>query len=261
MQLVLSIFPGIDLLGRGFEAEGFCVVRGPDLLWGADVREFQPVANRFDGIIGGSPCQDFSNARRDKPSGYGVEMLQQFARVIDEAIPSWFLLENVPHVPDIVIPGYSVQRFDLRAQEVGLSQGRIRHFQYGSRAGLVLVLSRGSLSVEKTPTVIASDTRRTWSDVCTEQGLPPGFDLPGWSKRAKYRAVGNGVPIPMARYIARAIQNPASPDHIRLCSCGCGRPVHGRAKSALPACRKRLQRSGERVSVTVPGGFMQVPSR
>lgn len=24
-QLVLSLFPGIDLLGRGFEAEGFCV--------------------------------------------------------------------------------------------------------------------------------------------------------------------------------------------------------------------------------------------
>ena len=31
-ELVLSLFPGIDLLGRGFEAEGFCVVRGPDLL-------------------------------------------------------------------------------------------------------------------------------------------------------------------------------------------------------------------------------------
>ena len=26
-ELVLSLFPGVDLLGRGFEAEGFCVVR------------------------------------------------------------------------------------------------------------------------------------------------------------------------------------------------------------------------------------------
>jgi len=32
MQLVLSIFPGIDLLGRGFEAEGFCVVRAAILI-------------------------------------------------------------------------------------------------------------------------------------------------------------------------------------------------------------------------------------
>lgn len=40
-QLVLSLFPGIDLLGRGFEAEGFYVVRGPDLIYGGDIRAFQ----------------------------------------------------------------------------------------------------------------------------------------------------------------------------------------------------------------------------
>lgn len=31
-NLVLSIFPGIGLFDRGFEAAGFCVVRGPDVL-------------------------------------------------------------------------------------------------------------------------------------------------------------------------------------------------------------------------------------
>jgi hypothetical protein len=31
--LVLSLFPGIDLLGHGFELEGFCVVRGPDVIY------------------------------------------------------------------------------------------------------------------------------------------------------------------------------------------------------------------------------------
>ena len=32
-MLVLSLFPGIGLLDMAFEAEGFCVVRGPpDLL-------------------------------------------------------------------------------------------------------------------------------------------------------------------------------------------------------------------------------------
>ena len=39
-DLVLSIFPGIDLLGRAFENEGFCVVRGPDLLWGGDIKNY-----------------------------------------------------------------------------------------------------------------------------------------------------------------------------------------------------------------------------
>lgn len=51
-DLVLSIFPGIDLLGRAFEEEGFCVVRGPDLLWGGDVRAFHPPAGVFGGVIG-----------------------------------------------------------------------------------------------------------------------------------------------------------------------------------------------------------------
>jgi hypothetical protein len=36
--LVLSLFSGIGLLDYAFELEGFTVVRGPDLLWGGDVR-------------------------------------------------------------------------------------------------------------------------------------------------------------------------------------------------------------------------------
>jgi hypothetical protein len=35
------------------EQEGFCVVKGPDVLWGGDIRRFHPLAGRFDGIIGG----------------------------------------------------------------------------------------------------------------------------------------------------------------------------------------------------------------
>lgn len=61
--LVLSLFPGIGLLDRAFEEEGFCVVRGPDLLWGGDVRRFHPPAGLFAGIIGGPPCQAFSQLR------------------------------------------------------------------------------------------------------------------------------------------------------------------------------------------------------
>ena len=98
---VLSIFPGIDLLGRGFEQEGFCVVRGPDLLWGGDIRRFHVPCGSFAGVIGGSPCQDFSQARRNSPSGGGKTLLAEFCRVVLEAQPEWFLLENVPGVPSI----------------------------------------------------------------------------------------------------------------------------------------------------------------
>ena len=54
-MLVLSIFPGIGLLDRAFEEEGFCVVRGPDQLWGGNIKEWSPPPGRFDGIIGGPP--------------------------------------------------------------------------------------------------------------------------------------------------------------------------------------------------------------
>jgi hypothetical protein len=35
----------------------------------------------------------------------------------------------------------------------------------------------------------------------------------------------------------------------RMCACGCGEPVFDRKKWALPACRKRIQRNGERQAV------------
>lgn len=41
-RIILSLFPGIDLLGRAFEEMGFCVVRGPDKLWGGDIKNFRP---------------------------------------------------------------------------------------------------------------------------------------------------------------------------------------------------------------------------
>lgn len=50
--LVLSLFPGIGLLDMAFEAEGFCVVRGPDVLWGGDIRTFHPPADVFEGVSG-----------------------------------------------------------------------------------------------------------------------------------------------------------------------------------------------------------------
>lgn len=141
-NLTLSLFPGVGLLDKAFEAEGFSVVRGPDLIFGGDVRGFHVPAGRFDLVIGGSPCQDFSIARRSEPTGEGVELLGHFVRLVEEAQPAAFLLENVPHVPDVQIAGYQVQRFDLRASECGGKQARLRHFQFGSRRGLILQIER-----------------------------------------------------------------------------------------------------------------------
>lgn len=94
MQLVLSLFPGMDLLGTAFEREGFCVVRGPDKLWGGDIRDFHPPRAVFAGIIGGPPCQKFSTANKINGSP-GIDLIPEFIRVVQEAQPRWLVMENV----------------------------------------------------------------------------------------------------------------------------------------------------------------------
>jgi DNA (cytosine-5)-methyltransferase 1 len=259
-HLILSLFPGIDLLGRAFECEGYCVVRGPDLIFGGQIRDFHAPAGHFTGIIAGSPCQDFSRARRSAPTGYGMEMLWEFARVVAEARPDWWLLENVPTVPNVAIDDYTTQRFDLNARECGMKQSRLRHFQFGSRYGLVLIPDRLPICSSVTPICLATEgsrpNRRGWADFCEAQGLPRDFDLPGWSTTAKYRAVGNGVPIPMGMTVAAAIRDACLRScDVRLCVCGCGRLLEGRQLAASPACRKRMERrrKGDAAIVTNPG--------
>jgi DNA (cytosine-5)-methyltransferase 1 len=252
MSLILSLFPGIDLLGRGFELEGYCVVRGPDTLWGGDIRRFYAPANRFDGIIAGSPCQDFSRKRRAPPTGEGLELLREFGRVVFESQAAWFLLENVPTVPDIQIEGYTVQRFDLNSRECGAAQSRLRHFQFGSKEGLVISPHRRPPTGCAEAVCLASEgestDRRSFADFCELQGLPRDFDLPGWSIAAKYCAVGNGVHVGVARVIARAIRDATCAPRgrritdVRLCACNCGRILTGRQKAATAGCRKRLER-------------------
>lgn len=251
-QLVLSLFPGIDLFGRGFEEEGFCVVRGPDIILGGDIRKFVSAPGRFDGVIGGPPCPDFSRAQRGEPTGYGLEMLEQFRRVVIESAPEWWLMENVSGVPDVRIEGYTHQRIDLNASQCGLRQNRLRHFQFGHRRGLVITVERLPEQPEVERCCVASEgnqiDRRTWADFCELQGLPQNFLLDQFTQSARYRVVGNGVPVPMARMMARAVAGARKPEGFRLCACGCGRPVFGKATSATPACRKRLQRRRENVT-------------
>jgi DNA (cytosine-5)-methyltransferase 1 len=245
--LVLSLFPGAGLLDKGFEREGFAVLRGPDTVFGQDVRSLHLVNHSgvFEGVIGGPPCQDFSRARRRPPSGHGLAMLREYVRIVTEAQPIWWLMENVPGVPDVRITGYVTQRFNLFASEFGLAQERNRSFQFGSRDGVKLCLLRRTQSQKILPAVMATygKDHRTFADVCELQGLPRNFDLPGLSRSAKFRAVGNGVPVPMAAAVAQAIRERARAVTVRLCACDCGRPVTGKQLAATAACRKRLERS------------------
>lgn len=246
-NLILSLFTGAGLLDRGFKQAGFCVVSAGDILWGHDVRDFVPASNGFEGVIGGPPCQDFSRARRTAPTGAGDSAIAEFCRVVTQCRPVWYLMENVPGVPTIILPGYESQRFNINAREVGCQQNRLRCFQWGSCDGSMLVLPR-LLTVSSIPQkcCLASEgkcqNRRTWHDFCKLQGLPDGFDLPGLSLALKYKLVGNGVPVPLAKFLAVGIKNRSFYALTKVCACQCGRPVTDRAYLATAACRQRMKR-------------------
>jgi len=281
VTLVLSLFPGIGMLDRGFELEGFTVVRGPDVIWGGDIRTFHPPPGRFDGIIGGDPCQSHSSlANLVRANGLEPsfpDMTPEYERCVNEARPAWFLRENVPQAPDVKPDGYDVRSFLLdnstldRGDGIGNEQMRKRRWWYGVRDGecpelrqwidfalFVLpdaeyavrggtggihrakvqtvagVAIGGSGKVKVTadaingyrkarckaqsvtgrnegrvggPDVDYSPPSRDLAEMCRLQGLPPVWlDHQPWTMQAKRKMIGNGVAIPMARALARAVR-------------------------------------------------------
>ena len=246
-DLVLSLFPGIGLLDRAFEEEGFCVVRGPDLLWGGDVRRFHPPAGKFDGVIGGPPCQVFSRLRFVNPKAgqkHG-NMIPEFERVVSEAMPTWFVMENVPEAPGPDLPGlYVVDSVLVRDVHVGGETNRLRRFSFGtalfprySAARKLQVECLALWTPTPEPAVVATggmrpvpvtmirdgkgghkrkkgalanygyNSKAAIARMCELQGLPADFlaETP-FTLEAKGKAIGNGVPLPMGRAIARAVK-------------------------------------------------------
>lgn len=133
---VLSLFPGIDLFGRAFEAVGDVLYRGPDPLWGGDVRTFRPMAGAFDGVIGGPPCQRFSPLANVNRARYGEasvapDLVPEFERCVVEAGPRWFVMEEVERAPTPAPDGYGVSSLLVSAWEFGNAQNRTRRITLG----------------------------------------------------------------------------------------------------------------------------------
>jgi len=240
-QLVLSLFPGIDILGMGFEECGFTIVRGPDVLWGGDIRTFSVPAGRFDGVLGGPPCQAFSRlSYMVRQNGYEPKfgnLIPEFERVCFEAQPQWFLMENVREAPIPAVAGYEVFSCLLNNRQLGEAQNRVRRWSFGTRDGAVLMIDTVALesiefeyaavggSQERFPIKLNSDgTKKStlrahqsrlpfnsksasaFRELCRKQGLPEDFDLPGFTVAGKCKAVGNAVPMAMARALAKAVR-------------------------------------------------------
>jgi DNA (cytosine-5)-methyltransferase 1 len=247
---VLSLFPGVGLFDLGFETLGFSVVRGPDQLWHGDIVGFTVPPGCFDGVIAGPPCQDFSRLRRSPPTGNGLRMLAETRRVISDAAPLWWIVENVPACPDVEVFGYSHQRFILDASHCGAAQRRLRKYQIGRKFGLPPIplprgVSAGGVTLKPCP--VANDSRPV-GELAVLQGLPETFTLPSFTREGARRAIGNGVPFQVSLQLAEMVQAwlKGTAELSRPCICGCGRNVTGAGTTASVTCRKKLQRRRDR---------------
>jgi DNA (cytosine-5)-methyltransferase 1 len=242
---VLSLFPGIGLLDRAFEELGFCVVRGPDLLWGGDIRTFHPPRLRFDLVIGGPPCQHWSRLRHivevvHGPEAVAPDLIPEFVRVVEEALPPYFLMENVPAAPTPYLPSYHTQEFLLNNRWCGGIQNRLRKFVWGveydgydEEFPALRVAGEALESAVWEPAVCSSAggrsasvriggngkpkgkqgkqgkhrlRTRTVQEQAVLQGLPPDFlEHAPFTRRGKEIAIGNGVPLPLGRAVAREV--------------------------------------------------------
>lgn len=239
MQLVLSLFPGIGLLDMAFEEAGFCVVRGPDLLWGGDIHSFTPPAGVFAGVIGGPPCKRFSTLSNVVRARWGEgslapNLIPQFERVVAQARPAWFLMENVERAPLPQIAGYAVNDAVINNRWLGEIQNRVRRFCFGTPNGLPLEIELSAhRHSEFEPAVTGNNggrrsrvvldpsgsvrgkqgsadwqrlQRRPLERLCELQGLPRDH-LSGapFTKQGAREVVANGVPLAMGRAVAAAI--------------------------------------------------------
>lgn len=248
--LVLDIFPGVGLLARAFEQEGFCVVSGPDLIFGGDVRTFHPPAGIFAGVIGGPPCQAFSKLRHmilATGRTLAENLIPEYERCVAEAQPQWFVMENVADAPEPSVAGYLVRSLIVNNRWFGAEQQRTRRFSFGTADGCPLDVSPSLALLEqpewdravvaqsgksgklaksqkeireagKRPpqkpggTLPGSLPKRTIARCAELQGLPADFlaDAP-FTQAGKYMVIGNGVPLPTGRAIAAAVRRAMHP--------------------------------------------------
>ncbi len=236
------------MLDRAFESEGFSIVRGPDVLWGGDIKNFHVAPGKFDAVIGSPPCQCFSSlVHINKSRGYKIaeNLIPEFERVVSEAAPEWFLMENVPAAPNPYIRGYSIEDFTLNNRwlpdenGIGQEQNRIRKFVCGVKGefycnfSLQMFVEYAALenpNFEVTVTTGSGNSRskdwkpfrlkngrlaspmnrgsrRAFAEMLRLQGLPEDFlkDSP-FTCEGKRRVIGNGVPLPMGRALAKAVK-------------------------------------------------------
>ena len=98
-----------------------------------------------DVVVGGPPCQGFSEANRqrliDDPRN---QLYKNFVQIVDKVKPKFFVMENVKGmlkvkdqvIEDFIAIGYSATAYVLNACDYGVPQNRERLIYIGNRLGI-----------------------------------------------------------------------------------------------------------------------------
>lgn len=166
-MIVGDLFAGVGGMSEGFKMAGYDIAFavefdkeiatayqknhvGTDVyaanICDIDVSELHRKHPKIDVIIGGPPCQGFSQKGKrlnlDDPRNF---LFQQYVRFVKEFMPKYFVLENVPNiittsngyfkdqiVNEFVSLGYTVNYGVLCASDFGVPQERKRAVFIGS---------------------------------------------------------------------------------------------------------------------------------
>ena len=160
----------------------------------------------IDGIIGGPPCQGFSSIGKRLKSDPRRSLLTHFFRVVSEAKPKFFVMENVKgviqsHSFKLLEKSLNIVRSDfdvtkpmvLDAAEFGAATKRPRVFVFGFRRDLNLCFSDKSLDRYRRRPTTVMEAISDLSDA-TELGFDDqGFDIWKLSSHSKLSRYAKGL--------------------------------------------------------------------
>ncbi|MEO9789714.1 MAG: DNA cytosine methyltransferase [Aurantimonas coralicida] len=209
--VVADLFCGCSGLGLGARNAGFRVATSIDLdpiltssyttnfrdgkLVLGDLSELHgdtllaSAGSRLDGIIGGPPCQGFSEMGRSDPNDPRRELLRHFFRIVAEARPSFFLMENVrgltfpanrPHLEaalEQVSDRYEiVGPLRIDASEYGAATKRPRVFVFGYDRDQVDSFGEDDILAARRPAATVADAISDLK-LATQDDDEDGFDV------------------------------------------------------------------------------------
>lgn len=152
---ILSLFDGVSCARLAIEKNGIPIeayyaseidkyaikvtqANRPDTIQVGGVKDVCGENYDIDLLIGGSPCQDLSIAKKDRKGldGERSSLFWEYVRILNEVKPKYFILENVASMPqkdkDIISQTLGVQPVMINASLVS-AQNRKRLFWVGKR--------------------------------------------------------------------------------------------------------------------------------